>query len=516
MKPALQLRIGQHLTMTPQLQQAIRLLQLSTLDLQAEIQEVLESNPLLEIDESTSSPENKSSVNSEDRTNSENETTKDTGEEPLYEESGLNTSEALDKPNLPEESPLDNSSSNDANQDDSTPEDYSRDNWEAAATPSNSRQRDADSEAEYYGSASETLQDHLFWQMNLTPFSDIDQSIAMALIDSINDDGYITVQLDEILESLQSDDYDIEIEEIEAVLHRIQHFDPIGVGCRDLKECLLLQLRQLQKDTEHLEFTKTVIENHLELLGQRNYRQILKLTGKNEQQLKSVVELIQTLNPRPGSQISTQKEQYVVPDVYVRKIKGRWKVDLNPEIAPKIRINQTYANMSRQVSSSADSKFIKGHLQEAKWFLKSLESRNDTLLKVSQKIVDEQQGFFDFGEEAMRPLVLSDIALAVDMHESTISRVTTQKYLHSPKGILELKFFFSSHVNTSSGGSCSSTAIRALIKKLVEAENQQKPLSDSKLATVLTDQGIMVARRTVAKYRESMKIPSSNERKCLI
>ena len=515
MKPSLQLKMGQHLTMTPQLQQAIRLLQLSALDLQTEIQEIIESNPMLEIDE-----------NEYQDPNQENHT------EAAVEESSVLTSEALNQDHIPTNPPLDSSiESNTSNQaseeSNSASQTESNLTWDAAMS-SPGRMRDSESEAEYYGSAKETLQDYLFWQMNLTPFTDRDRNIAMSIIDGIDDDGYLTLSLEEIADSLElndseeanlaEDDEDFiqAVDEIEAVLHRIQNFDPVGSGSRDLRECLLIQLSKLPTQTESLQITHTLIDQHLTLLGKKDYRQIMKLASCVEDDIKAALKLIHTLNPKPGNSISTQTAEYVVPDVYVKKIKGRWQVDLNPEASPKLRVNQSYASMARSVTSSADSKYLKSNLQEARWFMKSLESRNDTLLKVSRKIVEEQQGFFDFGEEAMRPMVLSDIAIAVDMHESTISRVTTQKYLHSPRGIFELKYFFSSHVNTSSGGECSSTAIRALLKKMIEAENQTKPLSDSKLATLLKDQGIMVARRTVAKYRESMNIPASNERKSLI
>ncbi len=507
--------MGQHLTMTPQLQQAIRLLQLSALDLQTEIQEVIESNPMLEIDE-----------------NEYQDQASEPSNEAATETAELLTSEALNQDHIPANSPLDNSAElNNSNQTSEESETTSHSErsltWDAAMS-SPGRMRDSDSEAEYYGSAEETLQDYLFWQMNLTPFTDRDRNIAMSIIDGIDDDGYLTLSLQEISESLEleisepseilEDDEESfsAINEIEAVLHRIQNFDPVGAGARDLRECLLVQLTKFPKQTEHLEITEILIDQHLTLLGKKDYRQIMKLAKCDEEDIKAALKLIQTLNPKPGSSISTQTAEYVVPDVYVKKIKGRWQVDLNPEASPKLRVNESYASMARNVTSSTDSKYLKNNLQEARWFMKSLQSRNDTLLKVSRRIVEEQQGFFDFGEEAMRPMVLSDIAIAVDMHESTISRVTTQKYLHSPKGIFELKYFFSSHVNTSSGGECSSTAIRALLKKMIEAENQVKPLSDSKLAVLLKDQGIMVARRTVAKYRESMNIPASNERKSLL
>jgi RNA polymerase sigma-54 factor len=300
------------------------------------------------------------------------------------------------------------------------------------------------------------------------------------------------------------------------VLKRIQHFDPAGVAARDLQECLLLQLRQLSPETMWLGQAKLVISHYLNLLGSRDYAQLMRRSRLKEDELRDVLHLIQTLNPRPGESVVHNEPEYIIPDVIVKKLNGRWRVELNPEIAPKIRVNNNYAGFIKRADNSTDNTFMKDQLQEAKWFIKSLQSRNETLLKVASKIVLHQQGFLDYGDEAMKPLILHDIAQAVDMHESTISRVTTQKYMHTPRGIFELKYFFSSHVSTSSGGECSSTAIRAIIKKLIAAENPKKPLSDSKIAEVLKDQGINVARRTIAKYREAMSIPPSNERKRLV
>ncbi len=507
MKPSLQLRMGQHLTMTPQLQQAIRLLQLSALELQTEIQEFIDSNPMLEVDE-----KNVSEQNNDDNNNA-------TNEQEIIDDSTVLTSDALTQDKIPDNSPLDNSlqksteNNSDGNLDNEQAPQSS--DWDAAASIVGTK-RDTEYENEFYGGSKETLQDHLIWQMNLTPFTELDLSIATALIDGIDDDGYLTIALEEIQQAFNSEESDVDIEEVEAVLHRIQHFDPLGVGSRDLRECLLCQLRKYDDDTPFVQQAYCLINEYLALLGQKNYRLIMKKSGLCEEDIKQGLKLIQSLNPKPGSEHSTSTAEYVVPDVYVKKIKGRWQVDLNPDAAPKIRVNQSYVNMAKQMTSSIDTKYLKNNLQEARWFIKSLQSRNETLLKVSQKIVEEQQGFFEYGEEAMRPMVLSDIAQAVDMHESTISRVTTQKFLHCPSGILELKYFFSSHVSTSSGGECSSTAIRALLRKLVDAENPQKPLSDSKISTLLKDQGIMIARRTVAKYRESLNIPPSNERKILI
>ena len=356
------------------------------------------------------------------------------------------------------------------------------------------------------------------WQLRLTPFSDTDEMIATTIVEAVDDSGYLTQSSEEILEAVQqSDDQEqIELDEVEAVLKRVQLFDPVGIAARSLQECLLIQLNQYDKNTPWLNETKSVISNHMELLGLRDYRTIMKKAKLKEPELKEVLTLIHSLNPKPAESIIKEEPEYVVPDVSVKKIKGRWRVDLNNDSMPKIRVNEQYAALTRSMKSSTDSQFIRNHLQEAKWFIKSLESRNDTLLKVANCIVEQQQAFFEYGDEAMKPMVLNDVAEMVEMHESTISRVTTQKYMHTPRGIYELKYFFSSHVSTENGGECSSTAIRALIKKLVAAENPAKPLSDSKITDLLAEQGIKVARRTIAKYRESLSIPPSNQRKSLI
>lgn len=311
-------------------------------------------------------------------------------------------------------------------------------------------------------------------------------------------------------------DDELELDEVEAVLKRIQRFDPIGVAARDLKECLLIQLSAFSTETPYLKETQLVISQYLELLGNRDFRQLMRQTKLREETLKSVIEMIQSLDPKPGLSIDTGESEYVIPDILVKKSGERWQVELNTDSIPRLRINETYAALGQSTQNESDGKFIRDNLQEAKWLIKSLESRNETLLKVAHCIVDTQQAFFELGEEHMKPLVLADIAEQVEMHESTISRVTTQKFLHCPRGIFELKYFFSSHVNTDSGGEASSTAIRALVKKLIAAENPAKPLSDSKLADMLGELGIQVARRTVAKYRESLSIPPSNQRKELV
>ncbi|MEC4725618.1 RNA polymerase factor sigma-54 [Shewanella sp. D64] len=493
MKASLQLKMGQHLTMTPQLQQAIRLLQLSSLELQQEIQQALDSNPLLELDEEQVDA---TADNSDAKINDETDFSASAETVVEKDSSTLETSEALAQDSMPEDLPMDTT-------------------WDEVytASPNSASGAMRDDDLPFQGETSEGLFEHLEWQKNLTPFSDNDLAIATAIIDAVDERGYLTQNTDDILEAMG--DPEIELDEVEAVLKRIQHFDPIGVAARDLSECLFIQLAQYASTTPHIDNARLLIKEHLDLIAGRDFRLLMRKTKLKEDELRQAIELIQTLNPRPGLAITPNRDEYVIPDVTVTKKKGRWIVELNPDYLPKINVNQHYASMARSTKSQADSQFIRGHLQEAKWFIKSLESRSDTLLKVSNCIVKFQQGFFEYGEEAMKPMVLNDIAEEVEMHESTISRVTTQKYMHTPRGIFELKYFFSSHVGTDDGGECSSTAIRAFIKKLVAAENQQKPLSDSKMALLLAEQGIKVARRTIAKYREALLIPPSNQRKSL-
>ena len=477
MKQGLQLRLSQQLAMTPQLQQAIRLLQLSTLELQQELQQALESNPLLEQIDTHEEIDTRETQDSET----------------------LDTADALEQKEMPEELPLD----------------ASWDTIYTAGTPSGTSGDYIDDELPVYqGETTQTLQDYLMWQVELTPFSDTDRAIATSIVDAVDDTGYLTVPLEDILESMG--DEEIDIDEVEAVLKRIQRFDPVGVAAKDLRDCLLIQLSQFDKTTPWLEEARLIISDHLDLLANHDFRTLMRVTRLKEDVLKEAVNLIQSLDPRPGQSIQTGEPEYVIPDVLVRKHNRHWTVELNSDSIPRLQINQHYASMCNNARNDGDSQFIRSNLQDAKWLIKSLESRNDTLLRVSRCIVEQQQAFFEQGEEYMKPMVLADIAQAVEMHESTISRVTTQKYLHSPRGIFELKYFFSSHVNTEGGGEASSTAIRALVKKLIAAENPAKPLSDSKLTSLLSEQGIMVARRTVAKYRESLSIPPSNQRKQLV
>ncbi|MGO1246882.1 MAG: RNA polymerase factor sigma-54 [Oceanisphaera sp.] len=483
MKPILQLRMGQQLTMTPQLQQAIRLLQLSSLELQQEIQLALDNNPLLEQEEQDEQSEAESQTAAPQQNDQ------------------LATDKAMEQHQLSDDLPMDTQ-------------------WEEIYTASsgstNAGLPEGMDDTVYQGETTETLQDYLLWQMQLTPFSDTDQAIALAIIDAIDDAGYLSLDIDALLASVSGGEQHIEADEVEAVLKRIQHFDPLGVAARSVQECLSIQLHALPHDTPWLSDALAVLEHHMDLLGNRDYRTLQRKACLKENELRDVLALIQQLEPRPGSRILQSNSEYVIPDVVVSKRKGTWVAELNTDAMPKVRLNQTYAAMASSAKGTEDSQYIRNHLQDAKWFIKSLESRNETLLKVANCIVDQQQAFFEYGAEAMKPMVLNQVADVVEMHESTISRVTTQKFLHTPRGVFELKYFFSSHVGTESGGECSSTAIRALIKKLVGAENPVKPLSDSKIAQLLAEQGIKVARRTIAKYRESLAIPPSNQRKRLM
>ena len=500
MKLSLQLKIGQQLTMTPQLQQAIRLLQLSTLDLQQEIHQALESNPMLELIENADeddqiSDEDINTPSAEKLGPQENITS--------HEEQPKNEESSVWEEQIPSELSVD------SNWDDVYPDTY----------PSKTSYNLDSSDYESRSTMIETLQDHLLWQLNLTPMSEKDQSIALTIIDAIDPNGALTTDIESIHAGLDTE-LETEPDEVIAVLHRIQHFDPVGVGYRDLTECLLIQLNQYENPSQSKYITqaKYIVKNHINLLGKKDYAQLMRKTKLEENELKEIVTIIESLDPRPGANISPPSTTYVVPDVIVTKQVGseKWKVELNPDTTPKIRINDDNASLVKKQSSSADNDYLKNNLQEARWFIKSLQSRNDTLLKVSSRIVEHQEEFLEYGDEAMKPLVLQNIAESVSMHESTISRVTTQKYMHTPRGIYELKYFFSSHVSTKGGGECSSTAIRAIIKKIIASENTSKPLSDSKITSLLEEKGINVARRTIAKYRESLAIPPSNERKRLV
>ena len=487
MRQTLQLRLGQQLTMTPQLQQAIRLLQLSSLDLQVEVQTILDSNLMLErADDLQDMPVQPETLASQAAAETRAETEID----------------AAARDTMPDELPVDSA-------------------WEDVygaedgATPY-SRGEDEDWDPyERYAGTGESLRDYLYWQMRLTPFSERDMAIATALIDAIDEAGYLTLSLEDICQGLR-EEFIVTPAEVEVVLRQVQHFDPQGVGARTPAECLLLQLEALPADTPALAGARRLVEAHLDMLAARDFSSLMRRLKVTREELQAIIALIQSLDPHPGARLSSSTPDYVVPDVRVYRQRNTWRVELNPESTPKLRINARYAALARKAPQAGDSAYLKNHLQEARWFLKSLQNRNETLLKVATCIVERQREFLERGDEYMKPLILRDIAEALGMHESTISRVTTQKYLHTPRGIYELKYFFSSHVGTSDGGECSSTAIRAMIRKLIQAENPGKPLSDSRIAELLGAEGIQVARRTVAKYREAMAISSSSDRKRLV
>jgi RNA polymerase sigma-54 factor len=468
--------------------------------LKQEIQETLDSNLMLETEEEGAAREQQT-----DTGRSGNEGPKDgateasaTGQNDANNEQEINAADGT----MPEELPVDSGWD---------------DVYDSSLPPASGSSIPDGVESDYLAQrrSARSLQDYLLWQLNLTPFSDTDRAIAMAIVEGISEDGYLQADLQEILAGLEEEE--ISLHEVETVLHRIQQFDPPGVAARNPRECLLLQLEQFPPGiTPQLEQAITLVRDHFELLAQQDHSQIKRQLKISDDELRKISQLIRSLTPRPGTLVSEMEPQYVVPDVFVSKRNGAWQVDLNPEATPKLRINPEYAKLIRRADNGDDNNYLKSHLQEARWFIKSLVSRNETLLKVATKIVEFQRGYLEHGPEAMRPLVLRDIADALEMHESTISRVTTQKYMHTPRGTLEFKYFFSSHVSTAGGGECSATAIRALIKKLTAAEKPEKPLSDNKIASILAEQGIKVARRTVAKYRESMAIPPSNERKRLV
>lgn len=467
MKPLLQLKLSQHLAMTPQLQQAIRLLQLSTLALKQEVQAAIETNPMLEATETAT-----------------------------IEEAAVAPKDAA------------------TSQDYAHGSEFSSPTWEHWHTHPTQADFTENNPLETLNGTSETLKDYLLWQMQLTPFNEADHVIATTIIDAINEDGFLLCSVDEIYTTLKSV-LDIEKAEVEVVLRRIQQFDPPGIGARNLSECLYLQLAHLPQ-LPWLEQAKQLVCHHLDLLAKRNYPALRRRLGLSSEALREVISCIQSLNPRPGATMAKESGGYIEPDVFVYKKEGHWQVELNPACTPALQINRGYAALIRRADTSVDNQYLKQRLQEARWFLKSIETRNETLLKVAQCIVEQQKAFLEHGEQAMKPLTLQAIAQTLSLHESTISRVTTQKYLYTPRGMFELKYFFSSRLTTQEGEDCSATAIRALIKQLVGKENRQKPLSDNELTKLLEKQGINVARRTVAKYRESLEIPPSNERKELL
>ncbi|MDD5328728.1 MAG: RNA polymerase factor sigma-54 [Sulfuricella sp.] len=477
MKHSLQLKLSQHLTLTPQLQQSIRLLQLSTLELSQELDAFTQENPFLE------------------RADGEEAEASEAKPDEFTAEAPPSASGAADEAPAEAPSPTEN--------------DWDQDSPWTAHDP------DEDEDSDYASLRAEPidLRSHLNWQLGLTQLSDHDRKIVALLIDALDEDGYLTQDLDE-LAALLPPELEIEPIELHTALCHLQNLDPPGIGARNLAECLVLQLELLPGGTPHLEQALTLAKNHLALLAARDFAKLKKLLRCDDDELRAVQQLIVQLNPRPGAAFANVDTRYIQHDVEVKKVKGRWVASLNQEIIPKLRINRIYADILRRNRDSG-SQYLSSQMQEAKWMIKNIQQRFDTILRVSQAIVERQRQFFEHGEVAMRPLVLREIAEVVGLHESTISRVTTQKYMLTPRGVLELKYFFGSSCATEAGGACSSTAIRALIKQLVAAENPQKPLSDSQLAEILAKQGIVVARRTVAKYREGMQIAAVSLRKSI-
>ncbi len=482
MKLSVGLKVANSLSLTPQLQQAIRLLQLSSLELEQEIQIQLDSNPLLEKIEEESLTESLSALESKD---SDDLTTE------------------LNANHLPDDLPVDTEW-----------DDIYTHQSTALATPE-FEEREDNRQVQL------SLKEHILEQVNLLHFSKIDQLIAYCIVDALDDKGFLDAELEEIIlasqQLLNEMDIEEEIEEDEVlvVLKHIQRLDPLGIGSRNLAECLKIQLEFLSKDVEYLNEAKSLLQ-YYELLIANDLNKLLKQTGLTKDQLKFAINLLKTLKPYPGMDFDKEESDYQIPDVVVSKKDLHWQVQLNPDVLPKLRINSFYSSMIRRADQSEDNLYLRNQMLEAKNFIKSIDERHKTLLKVASCIVEHQKAFLEIGAEAMKPLVLRDVAEEVELHESTVSRVTTNKYMLTPRGLFELKYFFSSHVGTTAGGEASSTAIRAMIKKLVANENPRKPLSDNVIATLLKDEGIEVARRTVAKYRESLHIPSSSERKVLI
>ncbi len=480
MKPTLQLKLSQHLTLTPQLQQSIKLLQLSTLELGQEIERFLLENPMLERDEADNGDFVPASAATPVPTNSSETTATATDEQPRSEPEPAGFDEAGE--------------------------------WSSAANGgSGSRDDDDDTDFQEFQAAGTSLRDHLDQQVALSPLSDRDRALVRFIIEALDDDGYLNQSLEELLPLLPPE-LEFDLDDLSIALHHVQSLEPAGVGARSPQECLGLQLRAMPSDPTR-DLALRVVEEHLELLAERNFARLKRLLGCDDEQLRSAHALICRLDPHPGSQYSAQETRYVLPDVVVRKLRGRWTVSLNPEAMPKLRINALYASILQQNRGSGGA--LTSQLQEARWLIKNVQQRFDTILRVSQAIVDQQRQFFDYGEVAMRPLTLREIADQLDLHESTVSRVTTQKFMATPRGVFELKYFFGSHVATDTGGAASSTAIRALIRQLVDAEDRKKPLSDAKIAELLGQQGIVVARRTIAKYRESLNIPPVSLRKTI-
>ena len=481
MKQSLQLKFSQNLALTPQLQQSIRLLQLSSQELNQELETILQENPLLE------------------RTDKNDDGSEST-------EFFIPNNNSAELHPQDEKQPSDNSERDDAGDEYFGVSSHQR--WEE------NNHNDDDGDYTFQEAETPTLHDHLISQLHLMQLSERDQTLSMYLVDAINEDGYLEQSLEELCELLP-EELEIELLELQTTLKHIQHLDPIGIGARDLSECLVLQLQLLPEDTPHRALAIKVASQYLPALASRDYVKLKKALHCDDETLKTIQQMLKQLNPRPGADFSKiAAGHYIQHEVIVKKVKGHWIASLNDEVVPKLRINEMYANILKRNRGSS-GQYLSSQIQEAKWMIKNIQQRFSTILRVSQAIVDQQSNFFEHGEIAMRPLVLREIADELRLHESTISRVTTRKYMLTPRGVYELKYFFGSHVATEAGGACSATAIRALIKQMIAEENPKKPLSDNQLTEVLSKQGIVVARRTIAKYRESLNIPAANHRKSL-
>jgi RNA polymerase sigma-54 factor len=484
LKTSLQLRLGQQLKMTPQLQQAIRLLQMPALELQAHLRELLETNVMLEAEEDTEATES-------------------------FEALGAAPNEIDVPPGEGEDGPQAAAGEEER----AAPEvEIIEDGWqEASAAPGETpwQGEDEDRQQEFTDERGESLHEHLLWQLEMSRLDPRQVAIGRAIIDAINDDGYLIEPFDAIAATLKPE-IEAGEDEIAAMLEVVQGFDPLGVGARNVAECVSLQLAALQPDIPGRDTALAIAASHLELVAGREMGALKRALKVSDEELEQALALVRSCHPRPGSQISSAAPEYVVPDVFVRRRTDGWTVEINSATLPRVRVNESYASLIGRASSHAT---MRAQLQEARWLLKSLEIRHETLLKVARSIVERQHEFLEHGEEYMRPMILRDIAEAIGMHESTVSRVTSGKYMHTPRGVFELRYFFSSQVEGADGSGTSSTAIRAKIRKLIRDEPPNAPLSDSRIAEILSREGIPVARRTVAKYRESMGIAPSNERK---
>jgi RNA polymerase sigma-54 factor len=458
LKPTLQLKLGQSLTMTPQLQQAIRLLQLPVLDLSAQIQDALEENIMLEMEDLPDVPQTSAETTAEVETIQAEDTWQQQSADRIQDGG-----------------------------------------WNGEGRPIN----------DFADESGNTLREHLLWQLEMEHFTPRQAVIGEAIVDSINDVGYLEGELEEILGGLESAS-GFTLDEVRESLTLVQRLDPVGIGARSISECIILQLRQLDTTTPGLELAVELAQNHLELIASQSFGEMRRDLRTTDEDLHDALALIKSCNPKPGLAVSPAAAEYVIPDVFVRKIDDHWQVEISATGIPRLSVNQQYARLLR---GSGDHAVLRSQLQEARWLIRSLEIRNETLMKVATCIVTRQTAFLEHGDEAMKPMVLRDVAEEIGMHESTISRVTTNKYMHTPRGVFEFKYFFSSHLSSADGEDQSSTSVRAKIRKLIGAENPGKPLSDSKIAKVLAEDGITVARRTVAKYREAMNIPSSSERR---